>query len=476
MKVSTFFPLLCFILFFSTAAAQTQIHWRPVSATLYNVRFKMPVYEFNHQSSHPNAVWKANFPNGGSVTVEVRDAKVATNNLMMLSAFHAKARAFGRIETDVKGQLPENFTALFDDIEAFLIEHHLIGRGLLITAKNRRGRFNIEIYTKSDADPGHLTELMKDVLFSFDTNSGSKLYPFMSKRLKYGYKPIQGRVVVRPTYKGADYFYGGFAIVEKDFLYGWINREGKEIVEPKFGQVMPFYEGYSAVTIRKPGEFRQWRFVDTAGNFIGDETYYEITRLADAFYMVAKRIDGKLVYGLKSPKLETLLPTEYDFLGPFSGRLMIVAKEGKYGFVDYDFKPVIPLQYEKVKPFSQGLAAVKMNSLWGFISTEGELVIPCQFGEVEPFESDLGYARVMKGGFGGAINKRGETVVDPKFNQLYRFRRGVTYDVWMGDYIMANRVTIEEFSALARLGSRWVIIDQTGSVLHETSTEIKIVR
>jgi len=73
----------------------------------------------------------------------------------------------------------------------------------------------------------------------------------------------------------------------------------------------------------------------------------------------------------------------------------------------------------KYEPKSGELRLVQDNNMWGYADDEGNVVIPGQFHIACEFNS-RDYAVVMKDGYYGVINKKGETIVPFEYhNMLY---------------------------------------------------------
>ena len=87
-------------------------------------------------------------------------------------------------------------------------------------------------------------------------------------------------------------------------------------------------------------------------------------------------------------------------------------------------------KYEKLSSFHEGLAAVQRNGLWGYIDTEGNEVIPCIYKGTEygnyafPFSEGMAVI-IDKDGKYGYINKKGEMIVKPQFEEAGNFSEGV---------------------------------------------------
>ncbi|MBE6269119.1 MAG: WG repeat-containing protein [Bacteroidales bacterium] len=71
----------------------------------------------------------------------------------------------------------------------------------------------------------------------------------------------------------------------------------------------------------------------------------------------------------------------------------------------------------KYEPKPGELRLVKDNNMWGYVDDEGNVVIPGQFHIADEFNS-RDYAVVMKDGYYGVINKKGETIVPFEYHNV----------------------------------------------------------
>ena len=72
--------------------------------------------------------------------------------------------------------------------------------------------------------------------------------------------------------------------------------------------------------------------------------------------------------------------------------------------------------------FSDGLRRVNVNNKWGFVNKKGDFVIYPQFDEVSPFNEDL--AAVKINDKYGYTNKSGEIAIAPQFDKAWSFSGG----------------------------------------------------
>lgn len=129
----------------------------------------------------------------------------------------------------------------------------------------------------------------------------------------------------------------------------------------------------------------------------------------DKIYLV--KLNGK--YGVVDKDGNELIEPKYTALGDeFREGLLGTWGEGGLGFIDDNGKEIIPCQYHNTQDFSNGLAGVRRKGeKWGFINKQGEEVIPPTFDEVLNGFSEKGVAEVKLNKETFYIDKRGEKLV-----------------------------------------------------------------
>ena len=104
--------------------------------------------------------------------------------------------------------------------------------------------------------------------------------------------------------------------------------------------------------------------------------------------------------------------------------LGVFCSDGKRGYYNsYTGKIVVPAQYRRAWVFSEGLAAVQKNGMIGFINRKGEGAIPFRYpyhgNPLSSFVFDNGHCIVADTtGKCGVINKKGEWVIQPKYDNI----------------------------------------------------------
>lgn len=109
--------------------------------------------------------------------------------------------------------------------------------------------------------------------------------------------------------------------------------------------------------------------------------------------------------------------------------LLLSSSDAQQGEVKYVIKP----QFDDVWSFSEGLALVKIGDRYGFINKEGQYVVNPQFDNAGIRFSE-GLVHVIIGDKWGYINKEGQVVIKPQFDSAGTFSEGLarvkTGDKW----------------------------------------------
>lgn len=247
---------------------------------------------------------------------------------------------------------------------------------------------------------------------------------------KVGIMNTDGKMVIPAKYDHMQLFHDGIVaayMINKDRtkcksyeLKSFIDENGKEIVPMGFyDDVQDFSEGLAAVN--KDG---QYAVIDTTGKIvIPFGTYSGI----GSFYegVASARKNGK--HGFINRKGEVVVPLIYDSSYWMEDGLATVKKDGKYGVVDKNGKEIVPCQYASVDYVGERFDNIIMvgeggkdttynpsgdpesydwisisNKKYGYISNTGVKLTDNIYDYAELFYN--GFARVAKGGNGGAGN------------------------------------------------------------------------
>ena len=123
--------------------------------------------------------------------------------------------------------------------------------------------------------------------------------------------------------------------------------------------------------------------------------------------------------------LKRLEQTYHSLIGLYSGDLVVVGKDNRYGVVDLEGRTVIPLQYDQVVPALNGERFLLFSdTLMGIADRSGRMVVPLEYdyrlyadGVSDPFR--YGLIVMSKGGKYGVLDSAGRTVVPMVYDVVW---------------------------------------------------------
>lgn len=140
--------------------------------------------------------------------------------------------------------------------------------------------------------------------------------------------------------------------------------------------------------------------------------------------------NGKYGYADRSGKI--VIPPQFGFAEEFSEGLAQIILNRKCGYIDRSGKIAIQPQFDFAYSFSEGLASVKQNGKYGYIDKSGKIVIQPRFDFAYSFSDGL--ARIKQNGKYGYIDKSGKIIVSPKFDKATDFSNGQATVLQDGEY------------------------------------------
>ena len=341
---------------------------------------------------------------------------------------------------------------------------------------------------------------------------------------KYGFIDQDGKIVVPPIYDNADPFYGDSAVVKKGEKYGVINTDGSVAVDIVWDQVSRLSRGRCAVK-----KDHQWFYVNNNGEILPDLRFDAICTIYDNGYdgVSSKHVEGVIVdntvycIGKDDSKVppeyfiseyfncarvrfftgysddsnhrkrsateeqivnepakwgyfdlyigEIEISPIYDYAGPFCGdiALALVERDGKLGHIDLDGGVVGGIIWDGASSWTKDLSAVRKDNLWGYINRKGEIIVDPIYDDVGLF--DEGYdpflfngscvARVKKAEKWGWINESGLIVVEPIYDDTEDFK-----------YI-ANPDNINYFASRVKKDGKFGFLNEEGTYISKPTFE-----
>ena len=144
-------------------------------------------------------------------------------------------------------------------------------------------------------------------------------------------------------------------------------------------------------------------------------------------------------YRYVNTKGEPAGEAEYDYAGSFSHGVAAVCTDGKWGLIDAKMRSVTPLKYDYILTDGNGfcseygIIAAKLGEEWLLLDASGR-EIARGFEEAALPASEDGYIAVKSDGLWGFCDRRGEIVIEPRYEAAGSFCCGLapvkTPDGW----------------------------------------------
>lgn len=233
--------------------------------------------------------------------------------------------------------------------------------------------------------------------------------------------------------------------MEKEIKYGFIDKNGKFVIKPQYERAGHFSEGLAWVR-----SDQKYFYIDKYGRkVIGPIQAKEVSSFSEG---LALFISSSGNYGYINKSGQIVIEPTFNLANSFHDGVAVVEKlPHKYSCIDKSGRflfPPIDL-YDAADFYSEGLLCVNKGTKVGFINKKGQFIVEPkyqlssgQFSEgltVVNYENKLGF-----------INNRGITVIEPKFNHASPFFEGLSS---------------------VNLGSKWGFIDKTGRFIIEPKFE-----
>lgn len=214
---------------------------------------------------------------------------------------------------------------------------------------------------------------------------------------KDSYLNLQGELVFPADIPEKKYFSQGLSLTNfgkpGSSKFGYVNQDGKTVIPPQFSSAAPFSEGFAAVGFGAP--------VLIGHDISSPRPISEFERVYSGSYALF----GHAAF--INQKGEVVI----SFSTPFNMNSQGSAKEKKQTTEPGPFTNWPGSVYE-FRSFSQGRAAVKFGNLWGYIDRTGQIVIPPQFEQAYDFQK--GIAIVKLNAKHTLINRNGKIIWQAK--------------------------------------------------------------
>ena len=186
---------------------------------------------------------------------------------------------------------------------------------------------------------------------------------------KWGFINMQGEMVVEPQFDNPGKFYQGLYAVNKDGKYWFINTKGEAVTDPLPGTAGFFTENYCVV--------RKYD-LDEGGNPVNFRSAF-----IDA--------DGKICF--ETPEKTVCWPVRdgMSIARSDHNSIVVYTPQGETLF-EIENSSVFNGDEATNKVFYEGLLCLEQNDKWGAVNTKGEWVIEPQYENLNYFENGIKYS------------------------------------------------------------------------------------
>lgn len=315
------------------------------------------------------------------------------------------------------------------------------------------------IYTWVEPFSEGLGAVRKDKLAGFIDATGTPIIQFkysavksfsnglapVKKAAKWGYIDKDNNLVIPYKYDNAYGFCDdGLAIIKINGKEGFIDMSGKMILPPKYSEVWPFSEGLAAVRRGK-----KYGYINKEGDLIVPYVYDWGSEFENGVAIV--EIAGK--YGCINKGGSIVIPIIYDSVSGPCGNLFAVKLYEKSGFIDMNGNiqigddqvyKTLSKKYDQVFIDNGDVKTYSfvLDGKYGLADADGNELIPPRYDWMgDSFVEDMLVVEIRGEGI-GFINKQGEEVVAPQYQEASDFNQG---------------------RASVRLNGKWGTIDKHGA-------------
>ena len=165
--------------------------------------------------------------------------------------------------------------------------------------------------------------------------------------------------------------------------------------------------------------------IGTDGNVVIEAVYDEVGFNGKDKQEISVR-DGSQCFFINNKGYKTKMPEEsYTSIGMVSQSRMAASKDGKYGYLDKNFKEKTEFIYDGATSVYEGTGAVKKGSKWALIDRNGELVTDFIYDEVLQNSKGICSANkrvaVRQGDAFFLVDTKGERVSEQDYENMKAF-------------------------------------------------------
>lgn len=213
--------------------------------------------------------------------------------------------------------------------------------------------------------------------------------------------------------------------VEENEKWGMAVKDGSKKIRPQYDYIGVYDETAKVIPCLYEGKYY---YIDLGGNkkLVADVEYEFLGSFGNG-YAPAQR-DGKFGYidtEFKENKFE------YDYAGAFANNVAAVMKDGKWALINSELKEITGFDYDEVLVDSYGFCAsyeviiVRQGEKYFFVNHEGKKIEKNGFDGARLPAANDAYIAVKQGDLWGYANSEGKVELKPAFEDAKSFSMGL---------------------------------------------------
>lgn len=214
--------------------------------------------------------------------------------------------------------------------------------------------------------------------------------------------------------------------LDSKYVYGYIDKTGQEVIEPQFYHSGDFHEGLAYACTKL---VNKCGYIDKTGSFVVSPQFDNANDFSEGLASVEK---GNL-WGYINKNGDFVIKPKFAVAGNFkNGIAHVCSWFFQNSYIDKNGKTLFNLHFiSTFGEFSDGMKVVWKgsflfkNTKYGFINKVGEIVIKPQFDDANEFNDGL--ASVKKDDKWGYIDKTGKLAIPMKFQAAWDFKNGYAF-------------------------------------------------
>src|ERR1700733_12030554 len=232
----------------------------------------------------------------------------------------------------------------------------------------------------------------------------------------YGFVDEAGHEIVKPQYRIVGDYKFGFAQIDVDGKSGLIDRDGKMAIEPKYGLIEAIGPDRFRVS-----EARQLGGIIGGEDFSGTRVEFTASGGVRVSFSGLFLGPGNIAADVIDMSEQRIEPPAAPWTPKFDKddlSVRWVQRDKLWGLARSDGSWLIEPKFQHAGALADGLARVTVDGKVGFIDRKGDFVIEPVFDKVGEFERGLDRTWAERDGSVGVIDKTGIWVFQTNYQQI----------------------------------------------------------